>query len=168
MQIGYLADHQAFIPTLVRWHHAQWSYLRPGDTLEKRAERLRTRLSKTQIPMTFVAYTADANGAEILLGSSSLLVQDLDTRPELSPWLASVYVDEKQRRQGIGSALVRHAAQKAAELGVETLYLFTPDREQFYARLGWTVVERTPFGGKMQVVMALGLAGQSEQPPQSA
>ena len=157
MQIGYLADHQAFIPKLVCWHHAQWSYLRPGDTKEKRTARLRTRLSKTQIPTTFVAYTTDADGAEIVLGSSSLLVQDLDTRPELSPWLASVYVDENYRGQGIGSALVRHAAQKAAEFGVEKLYLFTPDREQFYARLGWTVIERTPFGGKMQVVMALRL-----------
>jgi N-acetylglutamate synthase-like GNAT family acetyltransferase len=157
MHIGYLADHQAFIPKLVCWHHAEWSYLRPGDTKEKRADRLKGRLSKTQIPTTFVAYTTDEDGVERVLGSSSLLVRDLDTRPDLSPWLASVYVDEKYRRQGIGSALVRHAAQKAAELGIETLYLFTPDREQFYARLGWTVLERTPFGGKMQVVMALRL-----------
>jgi N-acetylglutamate synthase-like GNAT family acetyltransferase len=80
--------------------------------------------------------------------------------------LASVYVDERYRRQGIGSALVRHAAHKAAELGVETLYLFTPDRESFYARLGWTILERTPFGGKMQVVMALDLASQGMQPTQ--
>jgi N-acetylglutamate synthase-like GNAT family acetyltransferase len=167
MQIGYLADRQAFIPTLACWHHAQWSYLRPGDTLEKRTERLKSHLNKTQIPTTFVAYTTDEKGTEIVVGSSSLLVRDLDTRPELSPWLASVYVDEKYRRQGIGSALVRHAAQKAAELGVETLYLFTPDRQEFYARLGWTVVERTPFGGKIQVVMALGLAGPCEQRTQS-
>jgi N-acetylglutamate synthase-like GNAT family acetyltransferase len=162
MEIGYLADHQAFIPTLVHWHHTQWSYLRPADTKEERAERLKTRLSKTQIPTTFVAYTTDEDGTEVVLGSCSLVVQDLDTRPELSPWLASVYVGQKHRRQGIGSALVRHAAKKAAEWGVETLYLFTPDRERFYARLGWTIVERTPFGGKMQVVMALNLAGQSE------
>jgi hypothetical protein len=34
MQIGYLADHQEFIPTLARWHHEEWAYLRPGDSLE--------------------------------------------------------------------------------------------------------------------------------------
>jgi hypothetical protein len=25
-----------FIPTLARWHHEEWAYLRPGDSLEAR------------------------------------------------------------------------------------------------------------------------------------
>ena len=162
MEIGYLADHQAFIPTLVEWHHTQWSYLRPGDTIERRTARLQTRLGKEQIPTMFVAYNTTEDGTEIVVGSASLLVQDLDTRTELSPWLASVYVAAAFRRQGIGSALVRHAAQKATGMGVKTLYLFTPDREQFYARLGWSVIDRTPFGGCIQVVMALHLADQGQ------
>jgi GNAT superfamily N-acetyltransferase len=155
MEIGYLADHPAFVPTLVRWHHAQWSYLRPGDTIERRTARLKTHLGKRQIPTTFVAYEKTDDGTEVAIGSASLVAQDLDTRPELSPWLASVYVAEPHRRQGIGSTLVRRAVQEAAALGVKTLYLFTPDREQFYARLGWSVVERCPFGGSIQAVMAI-------------
>jgi GNAT superfamily N-acetyltransferase len=154
MEIGYLADHPAFIPTLVRWHHAQWSYLRPGDTIERRTARLKGRLGKNQIPTTFVAYDTTEDGREIVVGSASLLLQDLDTRPDLSPWLASVYVDEEYRRQGIGSALVERAAQEAAALKVKTLYLFTPDRQRFYERLGWYEIERCAFGGSMQVVMA--------------
>jgi N-acetylglutamate synthase-like GNAT family acetyltransferase len=154
MQIDYLANHPSFIPTLAHWHHAQWSYLRPEDTLERRTTRMKTRLGKKQIPTTFVAYETTEDGTEIVIGSASLLAQDLDTRPELSPWLASVYVAEEYRRRGIGSALVRRAVKEAAALGVETLYLFTPDREQFYKRLGWFVVERCVFGGSLQVVMA--------------
>ena len=154
MELGYLADHQAFIPTLVHWHHAQWSYLRPGDTIEGRTARMQTHLGKRQIPTTFVAYETTEDGAEVVVGSASLYVHDLDTRPDLSPWLASVYVAEEHRRQGIGSALVRRAVQEAAELGVERLYLFTPDQEQLYKRLGWFVVERCLFGGSLQTVMA--------------
>lgn len=157
MEIGYLADHTAFIPTLVRWHHAQWSYLRPGDTIEGRMARMQERLGRDQIPTTFVAYTTTEDDTEIVVGSASLLEQDLDTRPDLSPWLASVYVAQEHRRQGIGSALVRHATEKAAALGVETLYLFTPDKERFYERLGWSVIERCEFGGSLQAVMAIHL-----------
>jgi len=157
MEIGYLADHQSFIPTLVRWHHAQWSYLRPGDTIEDRTARIQTQLGRKQIPTTFVAYETTEGGAETVIGSASLLVHDLDTRPDLSPWLASVYVAEEHRRQGVGSALVRRAVQEAAELGIERLYLFTPDRAKFYARLGWSAIERCFFGGSLQTVMAIDL-----------
>jgi N-acetylglutamate synthase-like GNAT family acetyltransferase len=157
MQIGYLADHPAFIPTLAQWHHAQWSYLSPGSTLERRTAHLQGQLGKMQIPTTFVAYNTTETDAEIVIGSASLIAQDMDTRPELSPWLASVYVAAARRRQGIGSALVRRVVEEAAALNVKTLHLFTPDRESFYARLGWSVIERCTYRGYPQVVMALSL-----------
>jgi len=157
MQIGYLADHRAFIPVLAHWHHAQWSYLCPGDSVARRITRLQAHLGKTQIPTTFVAYSTAEDGAEIVVGSASLIAQDMDTRPELSPWLASVYVAAEHRRQGIGSVLVRRVAQEATTLGVEKLYLFTPDQERFYAHLGWHVIERCTYRGYPQVVMALRL-----------
>ena len=162
MHIGYLADHPAFIPTLARWHYHQWNYLSPGDSIERRVEGLHKHLGKTQIPTTFVAYNPAEGGTETVIGSASLIAADMDTRPELSPWLASVYVDEQRRRQGIGSALVRRVAEEATALGAETLYLFTPDQERFYAGLGWVVVERCTYRGYPQVVMALSL---SREPP---
>jgi N-acetylglutamate synthase-like GNAT family acetyltransferase len=157
MQIAYLADHPAFIPTLAQWHHAQWSYLSPGATLERRTAHLQGQLGKKQIPTTFVAYKTTKAGTEIVVGSASLIAQDMDTRPELSPWLASVYVAAEHRRQGIGSALVRRVVEEAAALKVKRLYLFTPDRESFYARLGWSAIERCTYRGYPQVVMALDL-----------
>ena len=157
MQIGYLADHAAFVPTLARWHHAQWSYLSPGDSVERRIAGLRKQSGRRQIPTTFVAYDTTKAGDKVLIGSASLIAQDMDTRPELSPWLASVYVAAEHRRQGIGSSLVRRVVEEAAALGVERLYLFTPDQEQFYAGLGWTTVERCTYRGYPQVVMTLRL-----------
>ena len=158
MQIDYLVDHRSFIPALARWHHAQWSYLNPGDSVERRIKRLHKHLGAKQIPTTLVAYHMAEDGSEIVLGSASLIAQDMDTRPELSPWLASVYVAAEQRRQGIGSSLVRRVTEEATALGIERLHLFTPDQEHFYARLGWSVVERCSYRGYPQVVMALSLA----------
>ena len=161
MHIDYLADHRAFIPTLARWHHAQWSYLSPGDSLERRVERLHKHAGKSQIPVTFVAYNRAEDETETVVGSASLIAQDMDTHPELSPWLASVYVAAEQRRQGIGSALVRRVAAEAAALDVVKLYLFTPDQERFYARLGWTRSEQCIYRGYPQVVMTLALERQA-------
>lgn len=158
MQIGYLADHPAFIPTLARWHYTQWNYLSSGDSIDRRIARLQKHLGRKQIPTTFVAYKQAENGIETVMGSASLIGQDMDTRPELSPWLASVYVAAEHRRQGIGSALVRRVSEEATALGVERLYLFTPDQERFYARLGWSKIGRCTYRGYPQVLMARTLA----------
>jgi N-acetylglutamate synthase-like GNAT family acetyltransferase len=108
--------------------------------------------------------TVVALSDETLLGSASLIAHDMDTRMDLSPWLASVYVTPAYRDRGLGSTLVRRIASEAATLGFERLYLFTPDRERFYARLGWTVLERTVYRGYDQVVMVLRTtSGQSAE-----
>ena len=108
---------------------------------------MRAFLAPGFVPTTFVAVDDD------LLGSAAIVACDMETHGELSPWLASVYVRDKYRRRGVGSALVRHVMQAAACNGFDTLYLFTPDRESFYRQLGWSHYERTPYHGETVVVM---------------
>jgi N-acetylglutamate synthase-like GNAT family acetyltransferase len=62
------------------------------------------------------------------------------------------------RRRGIGSKLVRRLVERARELGVETLYLYTPDQDQLYERLGWETVERLDYRDEEVVLMKIGLA----------
>ena len=63
-----------------------------------------------------------------MLGSAMLIAHDMDTRLELSPWLAGVFVTPDRRRHGTGSALVQRVIGDATELGVRRLYLYTPER----------------------------------------
>lgn len=154
MRIEYLADIPTVMPVLAQWHHEQFSHLAPGGSVEACLAGFRTHRGRRQIPTTVVALSG-----ETLLGSASLVARDLPTRPELSPWLASVYVAPEHRRRGTGAALVQRVAQEAKALDVETLYLYTQDKEEFYARLGWSVVEQTDHVGYPVVVMALRLAG---------
>jgi N-acetylglutamate synthase-like GNAT family acetyltransferase len=153
MQIGYLADHPDFIPTLARWHHQEWAYLRPGDSIEARTERLRHSCGQRQIPAVVIAF---ADG--LLLGSAMLIAHDMDTRMDLSPWLAGVFVSPKHRRRGIGAALVQRVIDEASALGVERLYLYTPGAEEFYARRGWLLIERTNYRGANVAVMSLNVS----------
>ena len=159
MHIEYLADHPGFIPTLARWHHEQWKHLDPGDSVEKRIAQLQAHLREQQIPTTFVAMSLpDGAGSERdraeVLGSASLIAHDMDTHPELSPWLASVFVTPEHRGRGIGTALVQRVIQEAAALGVARLYLFTtPDKQGFYTRLGLSLIEHTRYRGYRQLVM---------------
>jgi|CZKI01.1.fsa_nt_gi predicted N-acetyltransferase YhbS len=148
MDIGYLADHEVFLPSLARWHHQEWAYRRPGDTIEARTGRLRAACGRQQIPTVFVAFS----GAE-LYGSAMLVSHDMDTRIELSPWLAGVFVRRSHRGVGIGGALVRRVVEEASNLGISRLYLYTPGTERFYARLGWRFRERTDYRGTKEVVM---------------
>lgn len=151
MEIINLADTPDHLPRLAAWHHHQWSYLNPEHTLRQRVEKMRTHLENRLIPSTFVAMD---NGP---LGSASIVEHDMDTRTELTPWLASVFVAPEHRRKGVGSALVRHVMDRAGQNGIERLYLFTPDRAPFYAKLGWRKVSDEDYHGRAVTVMEIEL-----------
>jgi len=140
MTIEYLADRLEFLPTLAQWQHAEWGHLRPGDTVEARAARLQGWTNRDRIPLTVVA----VDDGEIL-GSASLIVHDMETRMELSPWLAGVFVGPEYRRRGVGAELVRRIMREATKLKVPLLYLYTVHSEAFYAKLGWTLQEHTTY-----------------------
>jgi N-acetylglutamate synthase-like GNAT family acetyltransferase len=148
MDIEYLADHPEALPTLAEWQDREWGHLRADDSLEKRMARIGKSAHRDQIPLTVVAL----EGGEVL-GSASLIDYDMETRMELSPWLASVFVGKQYRRKGVGSELVRRIMAEAGKLKVPLLYLYTVHSEKFYAGLGWTFQERTPYRAQEVVIM---------------
>jgi GNAT superfamily N-acetyltransferase len=150
MHIDYLADHRHLIPQLAVLHFDEWSYLRPGQTLEERTLRLEQACGHSAIPSVFVAL--DDTGA--LLGSAELIVCDMDERPELTPWLAGVYVVADRRGRGLATALINRVEQEAAALGVPRLYLYTPSAEGLYERLGWQLFERCDHLGTAVTIMS--------------
>ncbi|MCX2900615.1 GNAT family N-acetyltransferase [Pseudomonas mandelii] len=138
MQIDYLCDHPALIPELAELNFNEWGHYRPGDTLEARTERMRAACGKGAVPSVVVAIEEGQ-----LLGGALLIDSDLDSRPELTPWLAGVYVKAEHRGRGVASALVNRIVEEAAALGIAELYLYTDSAQSLYARLGWEVVGDT-------------------------
>jgi predicted N-acetyltransferase YhbS len=74
------------------------------------------------------------------VGTASLVNSDLPSRPDLTPWLASVLVLPPFRGKGYSAALVRRV-EEAAILSTATLWLYTWSAEPVYAKLGWQRVE---------------------------
>ncbi len=100
----------------------------------QRITRMQCYLSENFIPSTFIAKDKK------LLGSAAIVKNDMETRPELSPWLASVYVAPQYRNRGVGTELINHVIEKARLNNINKLYLFTPDQKLFYQRLGWHII----------------------------
>ncbi|TAM43498.1 MAG: GNAT family N-acetyltransferase [Gammaproteobacteria bacterium] len=148
MDIAYLADRRDVIPTLAQWFYQEWAYLHPDRTLEDVERLIGERTNITKIPVALVAFEGDE-----LLGTVCLKVHDMDTRLDLTPWLAGLYVAVAWRRKGIGTALVSAIEKKARELQVEKLYLYTPESEGFYSRLEWHLNERTAYHGYPVTIM---------------
>jgi GNAT superfamily N-acetyltransferase len=83
-----------------------------------------------------------------------LIANDMDTHPEYSPWLAGVFASPTHRRRGIGRALSEHVVHEAAGLGFATLYLYTPNAQDFYSRLGWSTLQRTRYRDTDATIMS--------------
>lgn len=151
MDIQYLGDHQEVIPILADWIYNEWSYLYPGATLQDFKGLLLERINKKILPLTFVAIEAGEP-----VGTASLKAFDMETRSDLTPWLTSLHVAKPWRRKGIGSNLVKAIEQKAVELEIRKLFLFTTDAALaalFYSRLGWSVKEKTQYHSYPVIIM---------------
>lgn len=129
-----IAEARRDLPIFASWLWMKWGQHRgrpPARTLAYISEWAE---GKT-LPFGYVAY-ADGLPA----GIAGVVISDLDSRPDLSPWLASVFVRPDARGHGIASAIVEANARQAARRGHATLWLHTPDQQRLYARLGWAEV----------------------------
>ena len=152
MKIINLADAPEHIPTIAAWHHAQWGYLNPSGTFESRIERMQRFLKGAAIPAMYICVDG-----KHLVGTAALVESDMDSHPELSPWLASVYVNPAYRKRGVGAALVKHVVSQANAHGFNPLYLFTPDQEKFYRELGWQFIAQESYRGREATLMKIGV-----------
>lgn len=135
VRISYLIDYPEFIPQLAQWLFDQWDSVLGEKTPEVRVKKLQAHMNRDELPIAWIAH---ANRQ--LIGTAALRAHDLEGREELSPWLGGVFVSSPFRRQGIGTALCATVEDAARSRGIQTLYLFTLDKQRWYSRLGWTVI----------------------------
>ena len=92
-----------------------------------------------------VALVAKADGEPI--GTCLLVESEIEPNHDVSPWLAGLFVVPEYRRKGAGAALVGAIEDQARQREFSRLYLYTTDAAGFYARLGWSVLDRTKWKG---------------------
>lgn len=75
-----------------------------------------------------------------IIGCSALITNDFISRQDLYPWMACLFVDEKERGKEYGNLLMEHAEQEAKKAGFTAVYL-TTNHDGYYEKYGWTRIE---------------------------
>lgn len=161
VRFEYLANFPELISVLAHWHVAEWGGLYEDWKTEVAEAEFRSQ-GVGSIPTTMILL----EGSE-LVGSVSLIETDLETLPPYTPWLASLYVHPNFRGRGWGKLLVHTAIREAAKLGVDRLYLFTPEHEAFYRKLGWEVEGYYPHRGTELPLMTIRVGAEHLSPTPS-
>jgi GNAT superfamily N-acetyltransferase len=147
-----IADHPDLLPVVAAWLHEAFGRAH-GGTIGSARRYVADFLAPGATEQCFVAL----DGA-VPVGTASLVAHDLDTRPELTPWLASVFVLPEFRRLGHASRLVRRVEAAAQADGARRLHLFTVSATPLYAGLGWTVMAPGMDRGQPVTIMCRDLA----------
>lgn len=148
MEIIPLADKREFIAELAELHHAEWKHLNPSLTLDERAKAIANAAGREGIPSIFIAISGSQ-----LVGSAALVKSDMDSKTDLSPWLAAVYVKEGFRHQGIATELIIRCEDEAVRSNASAWYLYTEFASKLYEKIGWRHIERCEYKGVAVDVM---------------
>lgn len=144
MKIENIADHPDLMDTLAQWHEKQWGTVW--------AEQVRLSTCRERIPTIYIALDSDEP-----LGTAMLIERDMTTRTELTPWLGGVYVKPSRRGEGVATALVKHAMECAARMGIRQLWLYTPASRKLYELLGWQFEREEDYLGERVTIMRVEL-----------
>jgi len=153
----FIGNYPQHIPLVAQWHQNEWHHISPHLTTPLRIAQYSKYSNSPAIPSCIIALMNDQP-----VGSASLVGSDMDTHPHLHPWLASVFVDKAYRRQGIATALIEKCIDNAHHLGIDTLYLFTPDQTSFYQKRGWKVIESCIYHNEKVDIMAYSVKNKSD------
>jgi GNAT superfamily N-acetyltransferase len=142
------ADRPDLVPVTARW---RWEAFfrdsgKPFDQILEAAKR--TAATDGRMPRTLVLL---AGGEPV--GTASLTAHDLEERPDLTPWLAGMFVAPHARGRGYAAQLIAAVEQEAAAASVSILWLYTNTAERIYARAGWQTVETVQHNGKPFALM---------------
>ena len=152
VRISYLSEHPEYVQELAQWLFKEWDSILGEGNPEARIKKLKAHMNRDELPIAWVAH---ANGQ--LLGTASLRVHDLEGRDNLTPWLGGVFVASQFRRRGIGAALCATVEEAAQSRGIQTLYLFTLDKQEWYLRQGWTLLAPCVWHERRGDIMSKGL-----------
>jgi predicted N-acetyltransferase YhbS len=133
---------------VARWQYTEWRAGYEGMTFATLRKEISDGIRANTIPLVLVA---EIDGK--ILGTASIVKNDLPTRVDLNPWLASIYVKEGERGRGIASRLITAALTHAKEIGVERIFLFTHDLSDMYAKFGFEEYDYATFMGERVTIM---------------
>ena len=136
MEIIRLEDSNNHIfEKICEWNYNWWG-ARNNDSFEKVKCNLEHSLCTERLPQTYVAIIDNEPAGMYQLAMSD----DLDSRPDIYPWLINVYVDEKFRGKNVCKELMNTVKENAKKANFTELFLYTK-HIGLYEKYGWEFVE---------------------------
>ncbi len=135
MRIVSVAERRDLVPVVADWLWQEF-WRSDGYALEDTAAAVAAATADIGPPQTFVLLV---DGRPV--GTASLAAEDLDERPQLTPWLAGVLVIPQARRRGYAGHLIRAVERACRTASIPAAWLYTNSAEALYARAGWKAVE---------------------------
>lgn len=122
------------------WLWEEWGEA-AGYSLDELVYRTQHCMQEEGVPQTLVALHEGQPA-----GVVSLWMNDLKTRQDLYPWMATLYVKPEYRNLKIGQALQLASIEAARNsTGFPYLYLIT-ELDGYYEKTGWEFTETVPTG----------------------
>lgn len=141
------AERPDLVPVVARWLWDEF-WQRDNYSFEETLAAVTASVTARPMPRTFILLAAG-----IPVGTASLAAQDLESRPDLTPWLAGVFVAPDVRGRGLAGRLVAAVEDECRALDIPTLWLYTRTAERIYARAGWRTIESIAHKGRPYVIM---------------
>ena len=108
------------------WFHCKW-----GVPVEAYLDCMEAYLKGETELGWYLCLDGDA-----IVGGMGVIENDFHNRPDLTPNVCAVYIEESHRGQGIAGMLLNMAVTDLRAKGISPVYLLT-DHTNFYERYGW-------------------------------
>ncbi len=149
IEIIAIAERPELSPIVARWLWETFAFWkRNGHTVDGVRDVVSAAISPSGPPQTFVLLVDHEP-----VGTASLAANDLDSRPDLTPWLAGVFVDPAHRGHGYVAHLIAAVEAACTRAAIRRLWLYTRTAEHVYARAGWRTVEHFDREGRRYALM---------------
>ena len=136
MQIIRLEEDDNFIFDKICLWYYNWLGIKNGESLEEVKCTFAHSLNTNKLPQTYVALIDNEPVGMYQIAISD----DLNSRPDIYPWIINVYVDEKFRGKNVCRELMKTVPESAKKANIEELYLYTK-HIGLYEKFGWEFVE---------------------------
>lgn len=134
---------------ITEWMYEWWGK-NEMHTFEQVKCFMKHSLQTNKLPQTYGAFINNE-----IVGMYQFSYEDCFVRPDISPWLSNVYVDEKYRSNGIGRKLMESVKENAQNnINSDELWLYTKHMN-LYEKFGWKYVSDIDTYNKEQGIQRL-------------
>ena len=127
---------QNIVNIIIDWMYEWWTSEYEDDRTREEIEcEIIHSFQENRLPQTYGLFLDNQ-----LIGMYQFSYSDLDSRPDIYPWLCNVYIDKEYRNQGYGYFLMNTITENArSNLDFTEIYLFTK-HIGFYEKFGWRYI----------------------------